>query len=134
MFRKATIRPFTSEDEPLLFGRANIERGADATTLRVLERETVFVAEIDGEPAGYAAVDRAGAAVRVDQLFVSDEHEDEEIGPQLVAYCEGWAISCGAATLQVVVAADDRVARAFYRDRGFAPAGEHILELVLPQR
>ena len=47
-YRKADIRPFESEDEPLLFGLASLDRGADERTLGVLERETVFVAEVEG--------------------------------------------------------------------------------------
>ena len=51
-YRKADIRPFEPGDEPLLFGLASLDRGADRRTLTVLERETVFVAELEGAPAG----------------------------------------------------------------------------------
>ena len=68
----------------------------------MLERETVFVAEVEGAPAGYVAVERAGEAVRVDQLFVSPEHEAEGVGRQLLEFAEGYAISEGALALQVV--------------------------------
>jgi GNAT superfamily N-acetyltransferase len=134
VYRKASIRPFASEDEPVLFGLAKIDRGADRRTIDVLERETVFVAEVGGEPAGYVALERIGGAVRVDQLFVRSEHEAEEVGPQLLEYSEGFAISCGANCLQVVVADGDRTAFDFYRERGFVPAGRDLLELVLPQQ
>jgi len=132
-YRKAEIRPFRAEDEAVLFGLASLDRGADRRTLAVLERETVFVAEIDGSPAGYVALARAEASVRVDQLFVSPEHEAEGVGRQLIEYAEGFAISQRARSLQVVVEPGDRQALAFYRGRGFAPAGEDILELILPQ-
>jgi GNAT superfamily N-acetyltransferase len=132
-YEKADIRPFRPEDEPLLFGLASLDRGADARTLAVLERETVFVAEVGGAPAGYVALEREGAAVRVDQLFVSPEHEGQGVGRQLLEFAEGFAISEGASTLQVVVAAADRRATEFYRGRGFVPAGEDLLELVLPR-
>ncbi|HSK16984.1 MAG TPA: GNAT family N-acetyltransferase [Gaiellaceae bacterium] len=132
-YEKAEIRPLRPDDEPLLFGLASLDRGADARTLGVLERETVFVAELAGDPAGYVALERAGEAMRVDQLFVSPEHEAQGVGRQLLEFAEGFAISEGAATLQVVVAAGDRRATAFYRGRGFVPAGEDLLELVLPR-
>lgn len=132
-YEKAEIRPLKPDDEPLLFGLASLDRGADARTLGVLERETVFVAELSGDPAGYVALERAGEAMRVDQLFVSPEHEARGVGRQLLEFAEGFAISEGAATLQVVVAAGDRRATAFYRGRGFVPAGEDLLELVLPR-
>jgi GNAT superfamily N-acetyltransferase len=133
-YRKALIRTLEADDEPLLFGLANLDRGADARTLAVLEHETVFVAELEGAPAGYVAVERAGGSLRVDQLFVSPEHEAEGVGTQLLEYAEGYAISEGAETLQVVVAKGDRRAVAFYRGRGFVECGQDLLELVLPRR
>lgn len=132
-YRKADIRPFDPEDEPLLFGLASLDRGADRRTLTILEHETVFVAELEGMPAGYVALEHVGEAVRVDQLFVSPEHEAEGIGRQLLEFAEGFAISKRALALQVVVASSDRRASAFYRGRGFVPAGEDLLELVLPR-
>jgi GNAT superfamily N-acetyltransferase len=133
-YRKADIRPYDPADQALLFGLASLDRGADRRTLAVLERETVFVAEVDGDPAGYVAVERAEEAMRVDQLFVSPEHEAEGIGRQLFEHAEGYAISEGALALQVVVSGGDRRALDFYRGRGFVEAGENLLELVLPQR
>ncbi len=133
-YRKAEIRPFRPADEPLLFGLASLDRGADRRTLAVLERETVFVAEFEGAPAGYVAVQRVDVAMRVDQLFVSPEHEGEGVGRQLLEYAEGYAISEGALALQVVVSGADRRALDFYRGRGFVPAGKDLLEIVLPQR
>jgi GNAT superfamily N-acetyltransferase len=133
-YRKAEVRPFEPADEPLLFGLARLARGADRRTLAVLEQETVFVAELDGSPAGYVALEPAGEAVRVDQLFVSPEHEAEGVGRQLIEHAEGYAISVGALALQVVVSSGDRRARDFYLGRGFVSAGENLLEIVLPQR
>jgi GNAT superfamily N-acetyltransferase len=131
-YRKAEIRSFRPEDEALLFGLANLDRGADRRTLSVLERETVFVAELDGSPAGYVALEHRGEIVCVDQLFVSPEHEAEGIGTQLLEWAEGFAIAAGAATLQVVVEAENRRALDFYRGRGFISADENLLELELP--
>lgn len=128
------IRPLREEDEPLLFGLASLDRGADERTLGVLERETVFVAEVEGSPAGYVALEQIEAAVRVDQLFVSPEHEAEGVGTRLLEYAEGYAIWQGAQRLQVVVEGGNPRAEVFYRGRGFVSAGEDLLELVLPQR
>jgi GNAT superfamily N-acetyltransferase len=133
-YRKAEIRPFEPADEPLLFGLVSLDRGADARTLTVLEQETVFVAEIGGTPAGYVALERGERAARVDQLFVSPEHEAEGVGRQLIEFAEGWAIAEGAETLEVVVESGNRRAFDFYRGRGFVPAAGERLELVLPRR
>jgi GNAT superfamily N-acetyltransferase len=132
-YRKAEIRPSRPDDEALLFGLASIDRGADARTIAVLERETVFVAEVEGVPAGYVALDeQEEAGVRVDQLFVSPEHEAEGVGRQLLEYAEGYAIWRGARSLRVVVAGGDRKAVAFYRGRGFVALEENLFELMLP--
>jgi GNAT superfamily N-acetyltransferase len=133
-YRKAEIRPYQDEDEPLLFGLASLDRGADERTLDVLEHETVFVAEIEGSPAGYVALARKEAVVCVDQLFVSPDHEAEGVGRQLLEFAEGYAIWQGAASLQVVVEPGDERAVTFYRGRGFTEAGDDLLELLLPQR
>jgi ribosomal protein S18 acetylase RimI-like enzyme len=133
-YRKAEIRPYEQADEPLLFGLASLDRGADETTLAVLERETVFVAEVGGVPAGYVALERGAQAIRVDQLFVSPEHEAEGVGRQLLEFAEGYAIWQDARALQVVVESDDDRALAFYRGRGFKPVADDLLELLLPQR
>jgi GNAT superfamily N-acetyltransferase len=127
------VRPFRPEDQPLLFGLASLDRGADERTLAVLEHETVFVAEVEGVPAGYVALERTETAVRVDQLFVSPEHEAQGVGTRLLEHAEGYAIWQGARTLQVVVERDNQRADGFYRGRGFVPAGDDVLELVLPQ-
>ena len=133
MYRKAEIRPFRAEDEPLLFGLASLDRGADERTLSVLERETVFVAEVEGSAAGYVALDAVEGPVCIDQLFVSPEHEAEGVGRQLLEYAEGYAIAQGSPALRVVVSEEDERAVRFYRGRGFVPAGEDLLELVLPR-
>jgi GNAT superfamily N-acetyltransferase len=127
------VRPFRDEDEALLFGLASLDRGADERTLGVLARETVFVAEVEGVPAGYVALEQTETSVRVDQLFVSPEHEAVGVGKRLLEHAEGYAISQRARTLQVVVERDNPRAEVFYRGRGFVPAGDDLLELVLPQ-
>ena len=133
-YRKAEIRPFRPDDEPLLFGLASLDRGADERTLAVLERETVFVAEVEGAAAGYVALDVREEGCCVDQLFVSPEHEGEGVGRQLIEFAEGYAIYRGARALRVVVEGGNARAESFYRGRGFVSAGEGLLELVLPQR
>ena len=132
-YRKAEIRESRPDDEALLFDLANIDRGADARTLAVLERETVFVAEVAGTAAGYVALEAEEAGVRVDQLFVSPEHEAEGVGRQLLEHAEGYAIWKGARSLRVVVSEGDRRALEFYRGRGFVAVKENLLELVLPE-
>ena len=139
-YRKVHIRPYREEDEAILFELARMsfgERGgwSDRRTLTVLERETVFVAEAEPSPAGYVALEPRGASVRIDQLLVAPAYEGQGVGHQLLEWAEGYAISRGARSLEIVVEPDNVAARDFYRRYGFAPAAadESLLELVLPQ-
>jgi ribosomal protein S18 acetylase RimI-like enzyme len=136
-YRKATIRPYRAEDESRLFSLAREAFGAhtdwnDRKALHGLEQDTVFVADLEGDQAGYVALRREGDAVRIEQLLVSPRHEHEGIGRQLVDYAEGFAISEGVVRLQIVVEPSNRRALDFYGRRSFQRAGEDLLELVLP--
>jgi ribosomal protein S18 acetylase RimI-like enzyme len=138
-YRKATIRPYRAEDESLLFSLAREAFGSqdawnDHAALSGLEEDTVFVADLDGDRAGYVALTQLGDVVRIDQLLVSPRHEHEGIGRQLVDYAEGFAISEGAISLQIVVEPANLRARDFYARRSFVQAGDDVLELPLPQR
>ena len=138
-YRKARIRPYEAEDESLLFSLAREAFGSqdawsDRATLTGLEQDTVFVADLDGDRAGYVALTREGDAVRIEQLLVSPRHEHEGIGRQLVDYAEGFAISEGALSLEIVVEPDNLRARDFYSRRSFVSAADDVLQLPLPQR
>jgi ribosomal protein S18 acetylase RimI-like enzyme len=133
------IRPYVAEDESLLFSLAreafgSREAWSDRAALTGLEHDTVFVADLDGDRAGYVALALEGDTVRIEQLLVSPRHEHEGVGRQLVEYAEGFAISEGAARLQIVVEPDNRRALDFYARRSFVRADDDVLELSLPQR
>jgi ribosomal protein S18 acetylase RimI-like enzyme len=134
-YRKVTMRPFHAEDGGLLFSVAKLAFGEqdDGRTLATLERDTVFVAELEGEPAGYVALEESAEAVRIEQLCVHPAHEAEGIGRQLLEWAEGYAIAARAERLEIVVEGGNERAVDFYRGRGFVPAGPDLLQLVLPQ-
>lgn len=121
----------------MLYGLARRSFGSrsgwdDTKTLAVLAEETVFIAELDDELAGYVALESEADVMRIDQLLVSAEHEGEGVGHQLVEWAEGFAISRGARALRIVVEEDNAAARDFYRRSGFVPVGSDLLELILP--
>ncbi len=134
-YRKVTMRSVRGDDEEQLFAVAKLAfaEGDDSRTLATLARDTVFVAELAGKPAGYIAIEESAAALRIEQLCVHPAHEQEGVGKQLLAWAEGYAISNGAERLEVVVERGNQRAESFYRGRGFVPAGPDLLELVLPQ-
>jgi GNAT superfamily N-acetyltransferase len=132
------IRPFRDEDESVLFTLARGVFGEqsswdDRRTITALETDTVFVAELEGGPAGFVALEQSADTIRIAHLFVNPVHEGEGVGRQLLEYAEGFAISTGAIRLQVVVEGDNRRALDFYRGRGFVASGEELLELGLPR-
>ena len=57
--------------------------------------------------------------MRIDQLFVSPEHEAEGVGRQLLEWAEGYAISERAASSRSSSRRENRRALDFYRGRGF---------------
>jgi ribosomal-protein-alanine N-acetyltransferase len=134
-YRKVTMRPVRSEDEGRLFAVAKLAFADcdDRRTLSALARDTVFVAELAGETAGYVAIEESTAALRIEQLCVHPAHEQEGVGRQLLEWAEGYAISSGASRLEVVVERGNDRAESFYRGRGFVSVGPDLLELVLPQ-
>jgi ribosomal protein S18 acetylase RimI-like enzyme len=134
-YRKVTMRPFRAEDEGLLFGVAKLAFADcdDGRTLASLERDTVFVAELQGKPAGYVAIEESDFTLRIEQLCVHPAHEEEGIGGQLLDWAEGYAISRGARRLEILVESGNERASAFYRGRGFVASRPDVLELVLPQ-
>ena len=133
-YRKAEIRPFRDGGRGGPFGLASLDRGADSRHDRRpragdrLRRRARRRARRLRRPQA-----RATDAMRVDQLFVSPEHEAEGIGRQLLEWAEGYAISERAKKLEVIVEAENRRALEFYRGRGFIEAGEDLLELRLPE-
>jgi ribosomal protein S18 acetylase RimI-like enzyme len=139
-YRKAAIRPYRPEDSPVLFGRARMSLGTsprwrDERTLGVLEGDTVFVAEVEGRPAGFVAVEEGAETLRIDELFVLPEHEDESVEWQLLEYAEGYAIAKDSTRIEAVVEGDEETTLEPFRRYGFAPAeSAGLLQLTLPQQ
>jgi ribosomal protein S18 acetylase RimI-like enzyme len=123
---------------PHLFGLAKSvfadARGwSDARVLEALARDLLFLAEEDGEPAGYVALrHEPDGAIVVEQLLVVPGHERRGVGHRLLAYVEGYAIAERAPALRIVVEQDNAPARDFYRRAGFVPVDTEVVERSLP--
>ena len=123
MYRKAEIRPFrettsrcSSASHTSTAARTRDARGARARD-RVRRRGR-------RRAAGYVACSSGpSSALRVDQLFVSPEHEARGRRRQLLEYAEGYAICQGAATLQVVVEAKNARPALLLPGEGSRPVG-----------
>ena len=126
------------EEVPHLFGLAksvfvDAPGWSDAQVLKALARDLLFLAEEEGEPAGYVALrhEPDGAFV-VEQLFVVPGHERRGVGHRLLDYVEGYAIAERAPALRIVVEQDNVPARDFYQRAGFVPVDTEIFERSLP--
>jgi dTDP-4-amino-4,6-dideoxy-D-galactose acyltransferase len=123
---------------PHLFGLAKSvfadARGwSDARVLEALARDLLFLAEEDGEPAGYVALrHEPDGAIVVEQLLVVPGHERRGVGHRLLAYVEGYAIAERAPALRIVVEQGNAPARDFYRRAGFVPVDTEVVERSLP--
>jgi len=91
-----------------------------------------YSTEVQGS-AGYVALEESAETLCIEQLCVHPAHEEEGVDFQLLDWAEGYAISLGAGRLEIVVEAGNDRAVDFYRRRGFIPAGDDVLALVLPQ-
>ena len=97
--------------------------------------EALFIAELDGQPAGCAYLvtlvdfftERPHAHLSV--LAVTAEAEGRGVGSALLDYSQAWARQRGSDHLTLNSLVSNARARAFYERRGFA--GEYI-RYVLP--
>ena len=123
---------------PHLFGLAkSVFAGArgwsDARVLEALAHDLLFLAEEDGEPAGYVALrHEPDGAIVVEQLFVVPGHERRGVGHRLLEYVEGYAIAERAPALRIVVEQDNVRARDFYQRAGFVPVDAELVERSIP--
>lgn len=117
-------------------------RGGDESALRRLVAETigdpaadperlerqpagdvVFVAELAGHPAGYAAARVDGDVLVVDLVMVAPADRGRHVGHRLLDWLEGYGVSRGLRRVRIAVEPDNRPAREFYNRRGYAACG-----------
>ena len=102
--------------------REQLEANPDAVELPIemIERDEVFVAEVEGHIAGFAVLFIGDEEAELDGLFVEPEHWREGIGAALVDLATHEARKRG---LSLMVIANPS-AREFYEKCGFAVEGE----------
>jgi ribosomal protein S18 acetylase RimI-like enzyme len=93
--------------------------------------DVVFVAEAEHHLAGFAAVRRSRQTLLVDRLVVAQTDEGRGVGNRLLDWIEGYGVSRRLARVRIAVERENRVARDFYRRRGYAPAADDAVEREL---
>src|SRR5690348_15485725 len=90
--------------------------------------DVVFVAEAEHHLAGFAAVRSSQETLLVDRLVVAATDEGRGVGNRLLDWVEGYGVSRRLARVRIAVEEENRVARDFYRRRGYAPAARDSVE------
>lgn len=119
-----SIREGRAEDEPALRRLvAETIREPDAGVDPVApgpSGDVVFVAELAGHPAGYAAVRVDGAVLVVDRVVVAPADRGLRVGNRLLDWLEGYGIARGLSRVRIAVEPGNRPAHEFYGRRGYA--------------
>jgi ribosomal protein S18 acetylase RimI-like enzyme len=116
---------------PDAFVRAVLRRAYDRRRLvEGLADPTLhaFVAE-DSEVVGYADVRAREGGVELTRIYVHPARQGQGAGTALLRACVEAAKSVGAPALRVGVDPTNLAAIAWYRRRGFEPAGDGVLTI-----
>ncbi len=130
---KVDIRTMRSGDEsmllylaeenlhPLATGAGHPELYEPSDLLTLLTEALVFVAEAQGEIAGYVAVERAPETLEVRCLCVNPAFEAQAVAHQLMDWIEGLAWTERLSRLRAQVPAADEPSQHLYRGHAFVP-------------
>lgn len=123
---------------PLADGAGHPERYHATELLELLGRADVYVAETEGEMAGFVAVEAEDDALALRCVCVSPAFEARGVANQLVDWAEGLAIDRRLRRLTAFVPAGDHPSLRLYRGHDFVPAAAQaqpemlLLEKRLP--
>jgi ribosomal protein S18 acetylase RimI-like enzyme len=129
---KITVRPAMPDDAAAIARmnaeandlRATVEHMAAHIALRS-EFERAFIAEVDGQVAGYACLRLLPNVcdpipyAELSELYVAAAFRREGVGSALIRHVEGVAASQGATALVLMTAWRNQRAHAFYHAMGY---------------
>jgi GNAT superfamily N-acetyltransferase len=114
-----------------------------AEVAAAIERNEVYVAEVDGEPVATATIladdpvywgERPPDALYVHRLAVRRDHAGRGIGAALVEWADARASAAGRRFLRLDCLRNDPGIRAYYEQLGFEHRGDfddHLRDLLL---
>jgi GNAT superfamily N-acetyltransferase len=88
--------------------------------------DVVFVAELGGHPAGYAAARVEGPVLVVDRVMVAPADRGRHVGHRLLDWLEGYGVSRGLERVRIAVERGNRAAEDFYARRGYAECADGV--------
>jgi GNAT superfamily N-acetyltransferase len=121
------VRPFREADSGALRRLAGETSEEGAVVPATPSRDVLFVAEVEGHPAGYMALHEDGQALVVDQMIVAPADQGRHVGHRLLDWAEGYGSSRGMALVRIPATGSDRRARDFYARRGYVEAGGSLV-------
>jgi ribosomal protein S18 acetylase RimI-like enzyme len=132
------VNAAAARNRPELFELARETFGAmpewdETRVVEALRRDLVFVAREHERLVGYLAMRSEPETMLIEQILVAECAQPEHVGRRLIGHAEGFAIREHARSLRILVEPSNRPARNLYREIGFVPVDEELLELVLPQ-
>ena len=124
---EVVVRPFRDADAAALHRLAGEASSPDQVVPAAPTGDVVFVAEVEGHPAGYMAVREDGPALVLDQMVVAPADQGRHVGHRLLDWAEGYGSSRGLRRVCIPAEASDRRARTFYVGRGYVEAGDALV-------
>jgi GNAT superfamily N-acetyltransferase len=121
------VRPYQESDSAAIERLAGEASTAGEVVLSAPDTDVVFVAEVEGHPAGYMAVREDGSALVVDQMIVAPADQGRHVGHYLLDWAEGYGTTRGMERVCVPASGSDRRARDFYSRRGYVEAGDVLV-------
>jgi GNAT superfamily N-acetyltransferase len=125
------VRPYRESDAAALHRLAGETSTAADVVPSTPDRDVVFVAEVEGHPAGYMAVREDGGALVVDQMVVAPADQGRHVGHRLLDWAEGYGSSKGLQCVCIPAAGSDRRAIDFYGRRGYVRAGDALIRDIV---
>lgn len=131
------VRKAQAADVPALFAMNEQFNGPGSTTLELLTeairhniRETVLIALVNGEPAGFCCVQLSVSMcydtnyIEITELFVREEYRRQGIASALMAAAENFFADQRVRSFQLFTGKTNTAAQRFYEQQGYIRSDE----------
>ncbi len=131
------VRKAQASDVPALFAMNELFNGPGSTTLELLTeailhniRETVLIAEVNGEPAGFCCVQLSVSMcydtnyIEITELFVREEYRRQGVASALMASAESFFKDQRVRSFQLFTGKTNTTAQRFYELQGYIRSDE----------
>lgn len=103
-------------DDP---GLPDLSQAPPATVEELAAATALLVADVDGEPVGFARMELVDGRAHLEQLSVDPDHGRQGYGAALLEAACDWAAQAGHATVTLTTFRDVPFNRPFYQRHGF---------------